>query len=254
MEASDDLYREILSGSPSQATFFLVLSRMKNEGLLARVIDECTKALEIYPDDLRLRKLRAEACYEDGRVPEAEAEIRTVVAKINELARSYRLLADLCIAQGKTDEAVEALKHYLIHWPDDSETCALLESLAPMEKTPSGIFQPLEEPAVIPAIEPEISARAADEEMPDIATATLAEVYYNQGKIQEAIEVYEKVVERNPGDPSTRARMDELKNILEQARALEKKREATIMRKKKMASILDMWLAGIREQSKAGMV
>jgi len=254
MEASDDLYKEILSGSPSRATFFLVLSRMKKEGLLARAIDECAKALEIYPDDLGLRELRAEACYETGRVTEAEAEIRTVITKINELARSYRLLADLCIAQGKTDEAVEALKHYLIHWPDDIESCALLESLAPMEAAPPEISPPREEPVDIPAIEQEISARAAEEEMPDIATATLAEVYYNQGKIQEAMEVYEKVVERNPDDPSTRTRVDELRNILEQTRTLEKKREATIMRKKKMASILDMWLAGIREQSKAGMV
>jgi tetratricopeptide (TPR) repeat protein len=254
MEASEDLYREILSGSPSQATFFLVLSRMKKEGLLARAIDECTKALEIYPDDLRLRKLRAEACYEAGRFADAEAEIRTVIARINELARSYRLLADLCIAQGKTDEAVEALKHYLIYWPDDSESCALLESLAPMEAAPPDVSQPLDEPVVIPAIEPEISARAVEEKMPDIATATLAEVYFNQGKIQEAIEVYEKVVERNQDDPSARARMDELKNILEQARTLEKKREATMMRKKKMASILDKWLAGMREQSKVEMV
>jgi tetratricopeptide (TPR) repeat protein len=245
MEASDDLYREILSGSPSQATLFLVLSRMKKEGLLVRVIDECTKALEIYPDDLSLRKLRAEACYEEGRVPEAEAEIRTVITKINDLARSYRLLADLCITQGKTDEAIEALKHYLIHWPDDSESCTLLESLSPIKEAPTEVSQPQEEPAVIPA---------AEAEMSDMATVTMAEVYYNQGRTQEAIEVYEKVLEKNPDDPSARVRMDELKNILEQARTVERKREDTIMRKKKMASILDMWLTGIREQSKVGMV
>jgi tetratricopeptide (TPR) repeat protein len=243
MEMSDDLYREILSGSPSQATLFLILSRMKREGLLARVINECTKALEAYPDDLRLRKLRAEVCYEAGRVPEAEEDIRTVITKINELARSYRLLADLCIAQGKTDEAVEALKHYLIHWPDDSESCTLLESLAPVKEALPEIPQPHEEPAVNSVVE---------EEPPDMATATLAEVYFSQGKTQEAVEVYEKVVERNPDDPSARARMDELKNILEQGRAQERKREVMIMQKKKMASILDTWLTGIREQSKAG--
>lgn len=244
MEPSDNLYDEILSGSPSQGTLFLVLSKMKKEGLFDRVMEECAKALAIFPDDIRIRKLLAEAYYAAGRIPEAETELKTAIGKINELAGSYRLLADLCVAQGKTEEAIEALKLYLIHRPDDMESYTLLECLSPKEEVPLETSQP-EEPAPVPVVEPE---------MPDIATPTLAEVYYNQGKTLEAIDTYEKVIERNPDDSMSRSRMEELKNSLDQARTLQLKREAMIMKKKKMASILDMWLAGIREQSKAGSV
>jgi tetratricopeptide (TPR) repeat protein len=231
MEPSENLYSEILSGSPSQGTLFLVLSIMKKDGLFDRVMEECSKALAIFPDDIRIRKLLAEAYYAEGRIPEAEAELKTAIGKVNELAGSYRLLADLCVAQGKTEEAIEALKIYLIHCPDDKESYTLFESLLQEEKAP---------------------VETTQFELPDIITPTLAEVYYSQGRTSEAIDTYEKVIERNPDDSMSRTRLNELKNALEQARVMEMKREALIMKKKKMASILDMWLAGIREQSKAG--
>lgn len=242
MESSDNLYNEILSGGPSQGTLFLILLRMKKEGRLDKVMEECGKALEIFPDDIRIRKLLAEAYYSAGMIQEAATEIRTAIVKINELAGSYRLLADLCVSQGKTEEAIEALKLYLIHCPDDRESFALLESLAP---PPPETAQPAEGPALIPVVEPEL---------PDIVTPTLAEVYYSQGKTQEAIDTYEKVLERNPYDSMSRTRLDELKNTLEQARMLKMKQEAITIKKKKMASILDMWLSSMREQSKASSV
>jgi tetratricopeptide (TPR) repeat protein len=242
MEPSDNLYNEILSGGPSQGTLFLVLLRMKKEGRFDKVMEECAKALEIFPDDIRIRKLLAEAYYAAGMIQEAETEIKTAIAKINDLAGSYRLLADLCVSQGKMEEAIEALKLYLIHSPDDKESFTLLESLAPSSHETA---QPPEEPAVIPVVEPELS---------DIVTPTLAEVYYSQGKTQEAIDTYEKVLGRAPDDSMSRIRLDELKNTLEQARTLKMKQEAITIKKKKMASILDMWLSGIREQSKAGSV
>ena len=50
----------------------------------------------------------------------------------------------------------------------------------------------------------------------------------------------------------SRARLDELRSIVEQARAMEMKQKAIVAGKKKITSILEMWLAGIREQVKAG--
>jgi tetratricopeptide (TPR) repeat protein len=253
MEPSDSLFDEILSGGPSQGTLFWVLTKMKEQGLLDRVITECAKALVNYPDDVRIRKLRAEACLEAGKLEEAELEIRTVTGKINELMTSYRLLADLCIAQGKSIEAIEALKLYLIHYPDDKESYVLLESMKPKEEVLQGIDQAPEELSHVPIVEEmESIFQSVEIALPDIATPTLAEVYFSQSKTREAIETYEKVVERNPDDSMSRARLDELRNIMEQAQATEMKQKAIVAEKKKIASILETWLAGIREQAKAG--
>jgi tetratricopeptide (TPR) repeat protein len=246
MEPSEGFYNELLSGSPSQGTLFRILSMMKKEGMLERVIDECTKALETYPDDIKIRRLLAEACYEAGRISRAESEIRSVIAGINELMTGYRFQADLFISQGRNTEAVEVLKLYLIHCPDDKESYALLESMLPREEVAAETIQAQEDA-------PEPLEQPIEAETPDIATATLAEVYFQQGLTEEAIEIYNKVIEKNPDDPRPLERLGELKSILEQARLARENEKGRLMRKKKMVSILESWLAGIREQSKPGL-
>jgi tetratricopeptide (TPR) repeat protein len=245
MESLKSLYNEILSAGPSQGTIFLFLSRMKKEGMLETVIEKCSKALELYPDDIRIRRLLAEACFEAGRPSQAESEIQTVIGKINELMTCYRFQADLFISQGKTTEAIEALKLYLIHCPDDQDSYALLESMLPKEEPPIEIEQAV--PEELPPGQVEESG------LPDIATATLGEVYVNQGMTKEAIETYEKVVEQSPDDSASKERLDELKNMVEQSRIAEDKEKALIMRKKKMVAILESWLEGIREHSRTGL-
>lgn len=249
MEPSESLINEILSGHPSQETLFLVLSRMKKHGLLERVIEECAKALEIYPDDIRIRRLLAESCFETGRISRAESEIETVITKVNEQITSFRLQADIFISQGKKAEALEALKLYLLHHPEDRDSFILLESMQTRVETPS---ETMKAGQVMPFLAEEIEP-SFEEALPDIATATLAEVYFNQGKTREAIATYEKVVEQNPEDLGSRLRLDELKAMLEQDQLDEDKKTALVMRKEKMISTLESWLDGIREQKKAGI-
>jgi tetratricopeptide (TPR) repeat protein len=254
LEPSESLYNELLSGNPSQGTLFKILSMMKKEGMLERVIDECTKALETYPDDIKIRRLLAEACFEAGRMSRAESEIRSVIDGINELMTSYRFQANLFISQGRNTEAIEALKLYIIHCPDDKESYALLESMLPREEVAAETLQVREETATVPGKEDAGSIeQPLEAETPDIATATLAEMYFEQGLTEEAIEIYSKVIEKNPYDSSAMERLGELKSMLEQARLAQEKEEDRLRRRKKMVSILESWLEGIRERSKPGL-
>ena len=75
MEKSNDFLGEILNNGPSQSTFFLVLKKMKEEGRSSEVIQECQKALSLYPDDLRLRTLLAESYLDLGFIGLAEKEL-----------------------------------------------------------------------------------------------------------------------------------------------------------------------------------
>lgn len=251
MEPLENLYNELLSGNPSQGTCFQVLSRMKKEGMLEAVIEGCTRVLETFPDDIRIRRLLAEACFEAGRASQAESEIKAVIAGINELITCYRFQADLLISQGRNAEAVEALKFYLIHCPDDKESYDLLESLMPKEEIPAETEKAAEEPIPGPGEEvAEFEAQPPEAGIQDVATAAHAEEYFNQGMTEEAIEIYKKVIENNPDDFASRQRMDELKSMLEQARLAEEREEARSMRKKKMLAILESWLKGIRERTK----
>ena len=45
---------------------------------------------------------------------------------------------------------------------------------------------------------------------PTYDTPTMAELYYQQGHVKQAIETYRRIVERDPTDDSAQARLDEL--------------------------------------------
>ncbi|MBW2066057.1 MAG: tetratricopeptide repeat protein [Deltaproteobacteria bacterium] len=245
----EDFYEEILENGPSQATIFLVLSRMKEEGRPEEVIKRCERALDVYPNDISIRKLLAEAYFESGMISEAEEELERVSQQLDSFASIYRLKAQVLTEQGRNDEAVKALELYLSHNPDDEEALGLLQGLAAEE-----------EPATKRDLPPEEEPRAdleEREEQPDIATPTLAEVYFNQGQIQEAIRVYEKVLEKEPEDQFSHHRIEELKSVLEGEPSPPEgepaREEAPDIHRKsneRLIAILQSWLSSMREMAR----
>lgn len=255
METSDSLIKEILDKGPSPRTIYLILSRMKEEGRLQSVTEECLKALEKYPEDINIRRLLGETYFEDGRFLEAESELKEIIAHIEDSISCYSLQADLLIRQNREDEAIKALKLYLAHRPDDEKALSLLESLQPREEI-TYEPEPAREEESITVEEPgeETVEVTGDEGLPDIATATLAEIYYDQGRMDEAAEIYEKVIAQNPDDAKSLQRLDEIRGMMEQGQEEDAGIEDRKRRKKeKMIAVLESWLASIKEQSNAGV-
>lgn len=247
----EDLYDEILDDAPSPATIFRLVSRMMEEGRLDRVINRCKRALDTYPNDIPIRKLLAEACFESGRISRAAEELEKITEQLDSLATIYKLKAQVLDRQGREEEAAKTLRVYLGHNPDDKEALRLLERLTPRE---------LQEPGrgVSRGAEPQTD-RGEGEGGLDIATPTLAEVYYTQGQIQEAIKVYERVLEREPNDQYSQRRIAELKSMVEAEsppHEMETARErppAGSARKKneRLIALLESWLSSIREMARA---
>jgi tetratricopeptide (TPR) repeat protein len=239
MDTSFDLYDQILTNGPSPRTLFLVLSKMKEEGQLRRVIQECLKALSIHPFDIHIRQLLAESYFESGLISQAESELDKVTTMMNDFIPTYRLQADIYLRERREEEAAEALKLYLAHRPDDQEARNLLDTLMPVEE--------------VPVAKPEPDVEEISGPVEEIATPTLAELYVDQNLIQEAIATYEKVVAQHPEDEHSRQRLEELKamSIEDKALELEDKGVETIRQKKeKMITILEGWLANIKESSR----
>ena len=239
MDTSFDLYNQILTNGPSPRTLFLILSKMKEGGQLSRVIQECLKSLHIHPFDIYIRQLLAESYFESGLISQAESELDKVTTMMNDFIPTYRLQAEIYLRERREKEAAAALKLYLAHRPDDQDARDLLDRLMP------------EEEAAITRPEPDV------EEIPgpveEIATPTLAELYVDQKLIQEAIATYEKIVVQHPEDEHSRQRLEELKVMLIEDEALELgDRGVEIIREKKekMITILEGWLANIKESSR----
>jgi len=293
MEKSNDLLSKILNYGPSQGTFFLVLQKMKEEGRSSEVIQECQKALSLYPDDLRLRTLLAESYLDLGFIGLAETELATVTSRLGDLVSAYKLQAEIYTKQQRTEEAVWALNQYLVHRPDDHDALDLLgkiksgvEGEMPKatqavegfthteEERVEDVVQSQEEDILESVVIPEDITRALEEdieeevlvaelpeeridqeekdEFAELATTELAEIYYNQGLINEAINTYELALLTNPDDKTSMERLAELK-----ARNVDKPEQQTAAddilreRKKRMITVLEEWMDRIQELSHA---
>ncbi len=238
METADDSWSQIIASGASPGTLFFVFSKMKKDGQLERVIQGCLKALDFYPYDIHIRQLLAKAYFEKDLIAQAEAELEKVTALIADLIPSYKLQAEIFKRGGKREEAFEALKLYLAHRPEDREALHLIETLRPAEETSIA--------------EPQTDIEEVTEEVfPEIATPTLAEIYFNQGQIGEAIDTYEKVLDQHPEDERCRQRLEELKAIeAADTDTGDKKDDMAMQKNKKMIAILETWRANIQKMSK----
>jgi hypothetical protein len=74
---------------------------MKEEGRTGEVIQKCLHALDIYPDDIRLRKLLAEAYQEAGFIGLAEEALARVISEIEDLTSAYKQQARIYTRQNR---------------------------------------------------------------------------------------------------------------------------------------------------------
>ena len=239
MAETDNILEEVLNHGPSTDSLSILLTRMKNEGRLSEVVQECIKFLRVYPDNIRLRLLLAESCLEIGFIGLAESELEKVTTMIEDLIPSYRLLAGIYAKQRRMTEAADTLKLYLAHRPDASDARELLEEVKPADKVRLEVGGPTED-AVVKVDEKDAVA--------DLASPTIAELYYTQGRLSAAISTYEKVLKDKPDDIESLKRLTELRGLAaEEPKTDEKEKDELRARAATMIAVLERWLPKIRE-------
>lgn len=80
-------------------------------------------------------------------------------------------------------------------------------------------------------------------------TKTLAEIYLEQGHLQEAYEIYRTLSERDPSDPEISRRLKELNKKLNLSRSFSLPLPIPRSREEKIR-YLERWLARLRERKK----
>ncbi|MBC8462094.1 MAG: hypothetical protein H8D67_29355 [Deltaproteobacteria bacterium] len=151
-----------------------------------------------------------------------------VISRINDLILAFKSQAKIYTKQNRFKDATESLKKYLVHKPDDQDALDLLGRIKQVKE----------------------GAKPKGDVFTEIATPTLAELYYSQGQIQEAISTYEKIISKNPEDKASMHRLAELHTLTsEQTRKQIRDNDKVKEKKKKMIAILQEWLNRIQELS-----
>lgn len=128
----------------------------------------------------------------------------------------------------------------------------ILESVVIPEDITRALEEDIDEEVVVAELPEERLNQEEKDEFAELATTELAEIYYNQGLINEAINTYELALLTNPDDKTSMERLAELKALNgdkpeQQTAADDILRE----RKKRMITVLEEWMDRMQELSHA---
>ncbi|MBE9572925.1 MAG: hypothetical protein IMF11_20050 [Proteobacteria bacterium] len=128
----------------------------------------------------------------------------------------------------------------------------ILESVVIPEDITRALEVDIDEEVVVAELPEERVDQEDKDEFAELATTELAEIYYNQGLINEAINTYELALLTNPDDKTSMERLAELKALnvdkpVQQTAADDILRE----RKKRMVTVLEEWMDKIQKLSHA---
>ncbi len=257
MATTNDLLEQILITEPSPITVRTILISFMDDGRYNQVIRYGTEALHRNPNDVELMKILAQAYGKIGFFGQAEDMLQRACSCVDDFSVLFKQLGKLYASRNRNDQAIVCLKKYLSHFPEDEDTVELLRELQKAGETPEAdkMREIPEAPEFV-----EAGPEEAPQETPslkDLATPTLAEIYFNQGQIKEAIEIYRNVLARHPDDLEAAKRLEELEAMV-QGPAYEEQtpeqppyEESLVVRKERMITVLESWLGKIQEMNRA---
>ncbi len=182
------LLEEWWVGDKSPRVFIRLAEAYLAVGRGADAIDLCRAGLAIHPRSIDGRHLLARALISQGDAEAAEKTLLEAVEDLVEKAEVLGTLARLYDREGQDDKARLTAAAYLALNPDDDEVRGILaepdEPTGPEPTTPSRAEPP--------------------------PTATLAELYFQQGHLDQAKEMYRRLLAAEPDNETYRFRLVEL--------------------------------------------
>ncbi len=226
---------ERLTQNPDSYLF----ARLSDVYLKVNLIDDALhtakQGVAKYPAYAAGQRALAMACHVKGLVEECRGALEAVTSALPDDAEAQKMLARLLVDCGDHDAAKKVLHVMLDFYPEDAECREELKALEqpahlPMDdvvatvsdELATGLPQPVEETfAEVDEIidltdedvwmeEAEAPVSVAPAHHDPLSTATLAELYVQQGFISKALDIYRALLNETPTNPEILSRIAEL--------------------------------------------
>ncbi len=194
-----------LSNNPKSPTFARLASYHLVEGNAQKAADVCVAGLRFFPEYATARLILGRAYEALGRTVEAMIEYRKVNRAVPENETVAALLKNI---EHREQEAFKAFAEERANKLRERRNTLTIEAFTQQEQSSNEragdfLLQRLHESrhadtprTIVPQrIEEEVAVEHA---APKIVTATLAEIYANQGEYREAIDAYRKLRAQHP--------------------------------------------------------
>jgi tetratricopeptide (TPR) repeat protein len=189
--ASIRRYEERLAKDPGSLAFASLADLYRKTGRTREAITLCREGLERVPAYATARLILAKALLDEGDTEGALAEVRTILDANPADAPAHRLAGELHRRAGRLAEASTHLAQVVALDPTDREAKVTLDVLggggAPAE---GSAFRRL----------------LADD---TFATLSFAGACLDQGLVDEAAQIFVRILQRDPGNLRARERLDE---------------------------------------------
>jgi tetratricopeptide (TPR) repeat protein len=170
------------------------------------ILELARDRLQRTPGDLDARIAICRVWVRQGRLDEAKELLQELEEPLAGLSPIYVSLGQLCLEKGRQEEARTYYRKFMALNPDSPKTADISRRLREIEvlyKTEA---------------DGEATAGGAEEESPDVPddfqTVTLAELYIRQGHLEQAIEVLEAILRKDPRQEKAAEKLREVREII----------------------------------------
>lgn len=188
--------------APESRLFLPLADALRRAGELERAVQICSQGLESYPDFTSARVLLGKCLAGLGSHHQAREVLEGVLSEDENNLEALRTLGQISLDEGEKDRAGDYLSRALALEPEDETLAAVLKDL-------DGQL-------------PGSGAADAEEEQYGggsgevFITHTLGDLYRLQGHYQRAYEVYSRLLDRFPEDPSLAVKLEDVTARLKQ--------------------------------------
>jgi len=182
---------ERLARDPASLAFAQLADLYRKAGRTRDAVALCRNGLARYPHYTTARLILAKALVADGQLAPAQVELEAILEVSPEDAQSHRLAAEIQRRLGHIDEAVRHLEAAIALDSSDRESQALLSLLR----------------AAAPgAVEATGLARVLSDDT--FATVTFGALCLEQGCVEEAAQIFTRILRKNPDHREARERLE----------------------------------------------
>ena len=176
-----------------------------NQGSYHLAIDLAQERLEMYPGDVEARVILGYAWFKLGELERALNILRGLEEDFQRWSYVFRYMGDIYQKKGLLAEARKSYQQFRTLNPEESLALKLSEGVAPGRGA-----------AAAQRKEDEASFEDTDisRVSPEFRTLTLADLCIEQGHFDQARNILEEILSKDPGNEKVRQKLGSLKNLL----------------------------------------
>lgn len=211
--------RKKLASNPQSLVFVALADAYRRAGMLDDAIATCEGGLVHHPRHMSAHVVLGKAHFEKKQYDRAANQFRQVLENDPENLVGHTTMAQIQSALGNVAEAIREYEVAVALSPADESLVAALGDLRRVEANSPVSIPPAAMAAAVSAgtdrtaakVPPTVPAPAgAPRERDELATLTVADIYVKQGFLQEAIEIYQKILAVDPSNQEAQSRLEQV--------------------------------------------